>query len=150
MLSAQPYFCHVINASLTKSPKYLDRYVVIKRLCIIGGGMLFARYLLAGLPGYSTMDVSNFKSTEWLRGDKVCTFRGLYHLAWVSSRFSGLLAAVGAGSIPFPRVRTQQCGVRAVVELRWARELSVSCGFRCGFRCHAASVPCATLRRCVP
>ena len=79
----QPYFCHVINASLTKSPKYLDRYVVIKRLCLIGGGMLFARFLLAGLPGYSTMDVSNFKSTEWLRGDKLCTFRGKYHLAWV-------------------------------------------------------------------
>lgn len=36
--SLQPYFCHVINASLTKSPKYLDRYVVIKRLCVIGGG----------------------------------------------------------------------------------------------------------------
>lgn len=45
--------------------------------------MLFARHLLAGLPGYSTMDVSNFKSTEWLRGEKLCTFRGNYHLAWV-------------------------------------------------------------------
>jgi len=71
----QPYFCHVINASLTKNEKYLDRYNVIKRLCLIGGGMLFCRYLIAGLPGYSTMDVSNFKSTEWLRGEKLCTFR---------------------------------------------------------------------------
>lgn len=32
----QPYFCHVINASLTKNQKYLDRYLVIKRLCLIG------------------------------------------------------------------------------------------------------------------
>jgi len=78
----QPYFCHVINASLTKNPKYLDRYVVIKRLCLIGGGMLFARHLLSYLPGYSTMDVSNYKSTEWLRGEKLCTFRGNWHLAW--------------------------------------------------------------------
>jgi len=78
----QPYFCHVINASLTKNAKYLDRYDVIKKLCLIGGGMLFCRYLIADIKGYSTMDVSNFKSTEWLRGDKLCTFRGNYHLAW--------------------------------------------------------------------
>ncbi len=45
--------------------------------------MLFGRYLLAGFPDYSTLDVSNnFKSTEWLRGEKLCTFRGKYHLAW--------------------------------------------------------------------
>jgi hypothetical protein len=78
----QPYFCHVINASLTKSPIYKDRYIVIKRLCLIGGGMLFARYLIAGLPNYSTMDFSKELSTEWLRGEKLCTFRGRLHLAW--------------------------------------------------------------------
>jgi len=78
----QPYFCHVINASLTKHPKYLDRYVVIKRLCLIGGGMLFTRFLISYIPGYSTMDVSGFKSTEWLRGEKLCTFRGNWHLSW--------------------------------------------------------------------
>jgi FtsH-binding integral membrane protein len=32
----QPYFCHVINASVIKDPKYIDRFVVIKRLCLIG------------------------------------------------------------------------------------------------------------------
>ena len=32
----QPYFCHVINASLTKNSKYIDRYQVIKRLCLMG------------------------------------------------------------------------------------------------------------------
>ena len=72
----QPYFCHVINASLTKNAKYIDRYVVIKRLCIIGGGMLFARHFLA--PFWSTMDFKRdgmYASTEWLRGEKLCTFR---------------------------------------------------------------------------
>jgi len=76
----QPYFCHVINASLTKNEKYLDRYIVIKRLCLIGGFMLFARFLLAGY--WDVMDINQQKSTEWLRGPKLCTFRGNYHLAW--------------------------------------------------------------------
>jgi len=78
----QPYFCHVINCSLTKNAKYIDRYVVIKRLCLIGGGLLFSRFLISYLPGFTTMDVSDFKSTEWLRGEKLCTFRGNLHLAW--------------------------------------------------------------------
>jgi len=80
----QPYFCHVINCALTKAPKYIDRYTVIKRLCLIGGMMLFARHFLAAIPGWSTMDFSSndYASTEWLRGPKLCTFRGNYHLAW--------------------------------------------------------------------
>lgn len=81
----QPYFCHVINCSLTKNAKYIDRYIVIKRLCIIGGGMLFVRHFLAALPGYSTMDFKTggtYTSTEWLRGEKLCTFKGAWHLAW--------------------------------------------------------------------
>ena len=39
----QPYYCHVINSSLTKSCKYKDRYMIIKRLCLIGGMLLFGR-----------------------------------------------------------------------------------------------------------
>jgi len=74
----QPYFCHVINASLTRNKSYLDKYQVIKRLCLIGGGMLFARYLLAG----QWPQTIPSPSTEWLRGDKLCTFKGNYHLAW--------------------------------------------------------------------
>jgi len=76
----QPYFCHVINASLTKNERYLDRYQVIKRLCLIGGAMLFARFVFADYWG--SEDMSNMRSTEWLRGSKLCTYRGKYHLAW--------------------------------------------------------------------
>lgn len=75
----QPYFCHVINCSLTKNEKYRDRYLVIKRLCLLGGGMLFVRFLLSYV-WPSTL--GNQLSTEWLRGEKLCTFRGNYHLAW--------------------------------------------------------------------
>jgi len=84
----QPYFCHVINAALTNSKKYQLKYDVIKRLSLIGGAMLFSRFLVSGIPGWSTMDVSFNKetgqgaSTEWLRGEKLCTFNGKYHLAW--------------------------------------------------------------------
>jgi len=74
----QPYFCHVINASLTKNATYLDRYLVIKRLCLIGGGMLFTRFLLAN----TWEQTLQGPSTEWLRGEKLCTYRGNYHLAW--------------------------------------------------------------------
>lgn len=84
----QPYFCHVINASLTKDPKFLDRYVVIKRLCMIGGAMLFGRHLLSYWPGFDTMNLDPLKggmvSTEWLRGENLCTFKTktMIHLGW--------------------------------------------------------------------
>merc|ERR1719238_1711776 len=60
----QPYFCHVINAALTKSEKYQWQYRVIKRLCLIGGGMLFCRFLLA--PYFTSKPITGFESTEWL------------------------------------------------------------------------------------
>ncbi len=74
----------VINASLTKSCKYKDRYMVIKRLCLVGGFLLFIRYFLSFIPSLNTMDVSNYKSTEWLRGDSLCTFKtkSMWHLGW--------------------------------------------------------------------
>jgi len=40
--------------------------------------MLFARFLLAGVWDQSLSG----PSTEWVRGEKLCTFRGKYHLAW--------------------------------------------------------------------
>jgi len=77
----QPYFCHVINSSLTKSEKYLHQYQVIKRLCLIGGAMLFSRYLLAEFD-IMPDTLGGATSAEWLRGQKLCTFRGNAHLAW--------------------------------------------------------------------
>merc|ERR1719276_764418 len=81
----QPYFCHVINCSLTKSEKYRDRYVVIKRLCFIGGFLLFARHFLSYIPSLNTMNISEANpSTEWLRGANTCTFKtqAMVHLGW--------------------------------------------------------------------
>lgn len=80
----QPYFCHVINCSLTKSCKYRDRYRVIKRLCLIGGFLLFIRYFLSFIPALNTMDLTRQPSTEWLRGEILCTYKDekMTHLGW--------------------------------------------------------------------
>jgi hypothetical protein len=81
----QPYFCHVINCSLTKSEKYRDRYSVIKRLCVIGGFLLFIRHFLSFIPSLNLMNISAANpSTEWLRGETLCTFKtqSMTHLGW--------------------------------------------------------------------
>jgi hypothetical protein len=95
----QPYYCHVINASLTKSCKYKDRYNIIKRLCLIGGMLLFGRYFLSYIPALNTMDVSNNKSTEWLRGEKLCTFKtqSMTHLGWSVPMADPSYYVMGAG-----------------------------------------------------
>jgi len=89
----QPYFTHIINSSLTKNPKFLTQYDIILRMCLLGGTLLFLRYVFAE---YSDMVISSDltdwmgvdplpgsqRTTEWLRGEKLCTFSGRYHLAW--------------------------------------------------------------------
>lgn len=40
---------------------------------ILGGFMLFGRFLLA----YRWPQTLNGQSTEWLRGSKLCTYRGM-------------------------------------------------------------------------
>ncbi len=32
----QPYFVNLLHASVNKNPKFIDRFVVIQRLCLIG------------------------------------------------------------------------------------------------------------------
>jgi hypothetical protein len=125
----QPYYTHVINASMTLDPKNKHhdaailaevkprnsqtaeqaaadyrqnlalkhaKFSVIQKLCLIGGSLLFLRFLLAYVPSLNTMDFSGdiaaseikpmasgaLASTEWLRGGQICTWRGNYHLAW--------------------------------------------------------------------
>ncbi len=43
--------------------------------------MIFARFLFAG--SYTSLPISAQCPTgEWLRGDNLCTYKGLRHLAW--------------------------------------------------------------------
>lgn len=79
----QPYFTHVINSSLTKSKRVLHMYVPVMRLCVIGGTMLLMRWVFAEVTDWEREKFSDDKlSTEWLRGEKLCTLSGKHHLAW--------------------------------------------------------------------
>ena len=73
--------------------RFLTQYDIILRMCLLGGTLLFLRYVFAE---YSDMVISSDltdwmgvdplpgsqRTTEWLRGEKLCTFSGRYHLAW--------------------------------------------------------------------
>jgi len=94
----QPYFTHIINSALTKNPTILEQYKVVLRLCLLGGSMLLARYfLLIYLPEYFpsseirsdytdwkniTPSITAHRTSEWLRGETLCTYKAKYHLAW--------------------------------------------------------------------
>jgi hypothetical protein len=96
----QPYFCHVINASLTTSEKYRSNYDVIKRLCLIGGFLLFIRHFLAYIPTLNTMGINGENlSTEWLRGENLCTFKTntMVHLGWSIPMADPSYFVMGAG-----------------------------------------------------
>lgn len=90
----QPWACHIINEALSTKPKqatseehrrklekYQYQYAVIKRLCLIGGFLLFMRWPMSYISGWNNAVVPN---REWLRGTSVCTFKSqvMWHLGW--------------------------------------------------------------------
>ena len=81
----QPYFNNLIHEAGIKSEKnmilFKQRFVVIKRLCLIGGSLLFFRHLYALYDDTSYVH-SDTLSTEWVKHDSLCTYKGNYHLAW--------------------------------------------------------------------
>lgn len=98
-ICAQPYFCHLINEALSQAPnpkftdahnrkleKYRAQYAVIKRLAIIGGLLIFARWPMSYVPGWNTQGpaADTSSNTEWIRGHHVCTFKtqSMVHLGW--------------------------------------------------------------------
>ncbi len=106
----QPYFCHLINEALSGVPsksfteehnaklaKYRSQYVVIKRLCLMGGFLLFLRFPMSYIPGWNTL--GEVKSTEWLRGQEVCTFKAqsMVHLGWSVPMADPTYNIMGAG-----------------------------------------------------
>jgi len=78
-ICGQPFFTHVINSALTKSESLKKTYTFLLRLCALGGAMLFARFLFSS---WGSTDLKQCPSTEWLQGEKLCTYRGKLHLAW--------------------------------------------------------------------
>jgi hypothetical protein len=81
----QPYFVHFMYSSLSNNPRYKEIYVVIMRLSFIGGMLLFLRYPLSYFSSLNTMNITSTNlSTEWLRGETLCTFKtkAMVHLGW--------------------------------------------------------------------
>jgi hypothetical protein len=79
----QPYFTHLLNASVTSRPSDLERWLVVMRLCLIGGFMIAGRYFLTQVTDWDRQHFDNDTlSTEWIRGEDLCTFSGKFHLAW--------------------------------------------------------------------
>jgi hypothetical protein len=89
----------------------LSAFLSSQKLCLVGGMLLFARMALAYAPGWSTLDFSGdakasaikpmvgnaLASTEWLRGEKLCTWKGNYHLAWSVPMADPTYNVMGAG-----------------------------------------------------
>lgn len=85
----QPYFLHLMNEAML--PKKLitpekfrfisGLYEVVKKLCVLGGLLLFARFPMSYIAGWNTLQGA---STEWLRGNQLCTYKTLamHHLGW--------------------------------------------------------------------
>jgi hypothetical protein len=76
----QPYFTHVLNTSLTKSERVLGQFRAVKKLALLGGALLFARYFFADWQMSPPTEAC--PSHEWLRGERLCTYSGRFHLAW--------------------------------------------------------------------
>lgn len=100
-ICCQPYFTHLMSEGSTllqinknnirdlEDTKIMFR--TIKRFCIIGGILLFIRWPMSYIQGFNNNEtmkpipnVLPSGSTEWLRGNELCTFKTqqMIHLGW--------------------------------------------------------------------
>lgn len=87
-IAFQPCFNTYVSGHARNA--YDKQYKVILRFQVIGALLFISRYLLTwvdfgalGLdPGYSFNPETWEKNMEWLNGPALCTYKGLYHLAW--------------------------------------------------------------------
>ena len=62
----QPYFTHMTICSFTKNKKYIETYKYIKRLSLLCGFLLLARYFITEIPELNKIyNVYGENSTEW-------------------------------------------------------------------------------------
>jgi len=77
-ISFQPYFTHTFSSAFMKNERKRAQMDMVRKLSLIMGAWMFSRYLLY-TPEHALGSCTN---TEWLRGNKACTFMGNYHIAW--------------------------------------------------------------------
>ena len=71
----QPYFTHLMNGALVRHPEHITQFALVRKLALLQGAWMFSRWVLA--PADAPLEY-----TEWLRGDKLCTLYGNYHISW--------------------------------------------------------------------
>jgi hypothetical protein len=77
----QPYFTHYMSRELSsKSPATMHKYNLVSKLSLTVGLLLGLRMLMYQTATYPPTEAN--PTTEWLRGNQVCTFSGNFHLAW--------------------------------------------------------------------
>jgi len=75
----QPFFLNLIISATDPHPDKQSQFRFILKFTLLGGIMMIIRYLLAP---YSPIPYRSECNTEWMRGDKLCTYSGNVHLAW--------------------------------------------------------------------
>jgi hypothetical protein len=75
----QPYFINLYYEIVYGDSITIPYFTIVKRLCLAGGTMLLSRHFqrIAFDESYS-----NYLDTEWLNGDKLCTYKSQLHFAW--------------------------------------------------------------------
>eukprot|EP01028_Stygiella_incarcerata_P009021 TRINITY_DN40_c0_g1_i1.p1 TRINITY_DN40_c0_g1~~TRINITY_DN40_c0_g1_i1.p1 ORF type:complete len:243 (-),score=32.60 TRINITY_DN40_c0_g1_i1:54-782(-) len=75
----QPYFTHMMSSSFSKgNSRRVWNFTM--RLCLIAGFyIVFSSAMAPWSPRPSTEETPSF---DWLRGKRLCTYSGVYHLAW--------------------------------------------------------------------
>jgi hypothetical protein len=75
----QPYFINLLYEIKYGDTITIPYFTIVKRLCLVGGTMLASRHFQRLMFDES---YSNYLDTEWLNGDKLCTYKSQVHFAW--------------------------------------------------------------------
>jgi hypothetical protein len=76
----QPYFTHLMGSAFSKgSSKRLWNFVM--RLCLVAAFYMILSSAMAPWDPRGPLTADN-PSFDWLRGNRLCTYSGVYHLAW--------------------------------------------------------------------
>ena len=81
----QPYVNQIITQysiqSISNIELFHQRFVIVKRMCLVAGIWLFIRHLI-GLT--EETGIVGIDSIDWLQSNKLCTYKGNLHLAWAT------------------------------------------------------------------
>lgn len=91
-IAFQPFYSAHLSCAFVSSAKNVAQFELVKRLQLIGGVMILARFFWTFLDmsalgmdsryGFDPTRWTAQSSVEWLDGPVLCTYKGVAHLAW--------------------------------------------------------------------